>query len=78
MNDDVLSMDEIKARYPDEWVLIDEFESDPVTLEVLRGKVRWHGSDRQRAHEKLRELPRPFRCAMLYLGPLPKDMIFVL
>jgi len=28
MNDELLSMDEIKARYADEWVLIDEFENN--------------------------------------------------
>jgi hypothetical protein len=68
MNDELLSMDEIKARYADEWVLIDEFESDPVTLEVLRGKVRWHGPDREQVHEYARNLPRPFRSAVQYTG----------
>lgn len=78
MSDELLTMDEIKKRYANEWVLIDEYENNPATLEVLRGKVRWHGTDRKHAHEKLRQLPRPFRCAVLYLGELPKDMIFVL
>ncbi len=78
MSDELLSMDEIKARYTDEWVLIDDFESDPVTLEVLRGKVVYHSKERDEAYRRLGELPSPKRIAVYFTGLLRKDMVFVL
>lgn len=42
---DTLTIEEINQRYPDEWVLIGEPETDE-TLEVLRGKVLFHGKSR--------------------------------
>lgn len=78
MSDEVLTMDEIKERYADEWVLIDEYENNPATLEVLRGKVVCHSKERDEVYRRLGELPSPKRIAVYYTGTLRKDMVFVL
>jgi hypothetical protein len=46
---DVLTIEEIKARFESEWVPLEEpktFES----LEVTRGKVLWHSKDRDEVY----------------------------
>ena len=73
---EVLSFDQIKARYDGEWVLI----GDPITddsLSVLRGEVLWHSKDRDEVYRKAREI-RPAHSAILFLGSLPQDAAIVL
>lgn len=44
-----MTWDEIKAAYPDEWVFLDDLDSDPVTLELFSARVRGHGATRREA-----------------------------
>jgi hypothetical protein len=60
-------LDEIKARFPSEWVLIGEPQTDEA-LELLAGEVLFHSTDRDEVDHKLMEL-RPHRFAVRYLGP---------
>jgi hypothetical protein len=74
--DEVLTIDEIKARYAPDWVLIGE----PRTDEFQRlhgGKVLFHSPDREAVYRKAVEL-HPGHFAFRYLGDLPEDMAFVL
>ena len=74
--DTVLSVTEIEAQFPNEWVLVE----DPATnasLEVQSGKVRWHGKDRDEGYRKAAEL-RPQRFAMLFTGSIPEGMEVVI
>jgi len=73
---EVLPLHEIKARYPSEWVLIGEPQTDD-SLEVLVGEVLFHSHDRDEVDRKLLEL-RPSRFALRYLGTLPENMAIVL
>ncbi|MGO8899498.1 MAG: hypothetical protein ACLQU5_14300 [Isosphaeraceae bacterium] len=73
---EVLTLHEIKARYPSEWVLIGEPQTDD-SLEVLVGEVLFHSHDRDEVDRKLLEL-RPSRFALRYLGTLPENMAIVL
>lgn len=73
---EVLTMEEIKARYPSEWVLIADPEVDEY-LRVKRGKVAWHSKDRDEIDKKALEL-RLKHAAFLYLGKAPEDMEFAL
>ena len=50
--DEVLTWEEIKARYAPDWVVIDELETDD-HLEVVRGKVIFHGPDRDEVLGKM-------------------------
>ena len=74
--DDLLTIDEIKARYAPDWVLI----GDPQTDELQRlraGRVLFHSPNREEVYRKAIEL-RPLHFAFRYLGEWPEDMAFVL
>jgi len=74
---EVLTMDQIEARFPEEWVFIVDPDTGP-DLKVRSGIVAFHSKDRDEVNRKAMEL-RPKRCAVFYLGdPLPPDMIAVL
>ena len=69
--DSVLTVKEIRERFPSEWVLI----GDPQTSESLAvqaGKVLHHSKDRDEVYHKAVEL-RPRRFAFLYTGERPED-----
>lgn len=72
---DILTVSEIKSRYPFEWILLDDPQVDPATLEVQAGRVVCHSKDRDEVYRKAVELPSPKRIAVLYTGPVPKRMI---
>jgi hypothetical protein len=48
----VLTYDEIKKRYPDEWILIADAELDE-ELNVVRGEVVAHSKDRDEVYLKI-------------------------
>jgi hypothetical protein len=73
-----LTMDEIAARYPDEWVFIE----DPVSnewCEVQSGILRFHSKDQSEVDRAALALqPRPRRSAFLYTGTTDDDEIVIL
>lgn len=73
---DVMTISEIEAHFSFEWVLVEEPETNQA-LEVQRGKVRWHSTDREEVYRKAVEL-RPRRFAILYTGRMPEDTAIVL
>lgn len=73
---EILNVDQIKARYPSEWVLIgDPEETD--TLEVMGGRVLFHSASAEELYRKAAEL-RPGKFATLYTGDTPADMEYAL
>ncbi len=74
--DEVLTIDEMKARYAPDWVLISEPQTDE--FQRLRaGKILFHSPDREEVYRKAIEL-RPGDFAFRSLGELPEDMAFLL
>lgn len=68
-----MTMAEMEAHYPKEWVLI----VDPVhdeRWEVLEGRVVFHSADRDEVDAMDAQL-RPRSAAVYYLGPLLGDGI---
>ena len=51
--DETLTWAEIEERFPDEWVVIDEPEVTD-ELEIVRGRVVYHGTDRDEAEALVR------------------------
>ena len=76
MADDVLTAAEIHSRLIDEWVVVENPQTNEA-LEVEAGKVVCHSKDRDEVYRKAIEL-RPTRFAMLYTGTIPKDTAIVL
>jgi hypothetical protein len=74
--DEVLTIEEIEARYAPEWVLIAEPQTDEA-LNVLAGKVLFHSPDRDEVYRKAQEL-RLDRIAVRYLGPYPEHLVLIL
>lgn len=72
----ILTIDEIEARFPSEWVLIGEPQTDE-HQRLLAGEVLFHSPERDEVDRKLLEL-RPPRFAFRYLGTLPEDVALVL
>jgi hypothetical protein len=66
-------MEEIKARYAPDWVVIAEPQTND-QLEVLRGKVVFHGPDPDELLRKARE-SKLDRIAIRYLGEYPEHMV---
>jgi len=73
---DVLTLDEIEARFPSEWVLIGNPQTDGFQ-HLPSGTVRFHSPDRDEVDRELLEL-RPPRFAFRYLGSPPEDMALIL
>ncbi|MEJ7637342.1 MAG: hypothetical protein WKF75_04950 [Singulisphaera sp.] len=74
--DEILTIEEIKARYAPNWVLIGEPQTDEYQR-LHAGKVLFCSSDREEVYRKAIEL-RPGHFAFRYLGEWPEDMAFVL
>jgi hypothetical protein len=71
----VLTLDEIEARFPSEWVLIGDPQTDELQ-HLLSGTVLFHSPDRDEVDRKLLEL-RPPRFAFRYLGLPPEDIVLI-
>jgi hypothetical protein len=69
--DELMAIAEIEARYPSEWVFVEDPQTDE-RLQVLAGRVRCHSKDRDEVYRKALEL-RPKRSAMLYTGTVPEQ-----
>ena len=73
---EVLSIEEIASRFEEEWVLLEDPQTDSL-LEVRGGRVLWHSRDRDELERKALEL-RPRHSAVLFTGTLPEDAVVVL
>jgi hypothetical protein len=74
--DEILTIEEIEARYAPEWVLIGEPQTEE-DLSLRGGKVLFHSPDRDEVYRRAREL-RPGRFAVRYLGTWPENTALVL
>jgi hypothetical protein len=63
----VMNIDEIEARFPDQWVLVIDPDTGP-DLKVRSGVVAAHSKDRDEVYQRALEL-RPRRSAFLFTGP---------
>jgi hypothetical protein len=73
---ELLTIEEIEARYAPEWVLIGDPQTDE-RLQLRGGKVLFHGLDQDEVCRKAMEYP-PGRYALRFLGTIPEDLVLVL
>ena len=71
------TLEEIRAAYPREWVLIADYEEDEAGW-VLSGTVLAHSPHRRDVYIKLAELAEHPRLAVQYTGPVPQDQLYLL
>lgn len=73
---ETLTVEEIEGRFPSEWVLIGDPQTDDAQR-LLAGTVLFHSPERDEVDRKLLEL-RPPRFAFRYAGAPPDDVALVL
>ena len=74
--DEIMTRDEMEARFESEWVLI----NDPVLDEenrIISGRVRFHSPDKAAMHEAVKRLGSDF-IATEFMGTPPVGMQFML
>ena len=72
MGEPYLTMAEIEAKYPNEWVLIDRPKVDRYE-DVLGGVVVMHAPRRGEFDSRLDDFPQVVDCAILYTGEPDPD-----
>lgn len=78
MKGEYLSMAEIEAKYPNEWVLIDRPKVDR-RHRMLGGIVVAHAAEREPVENHISSLPRPFDIAVWHTGrPDDENEVFCL
>jgi len=76
MDGEILTMEEIRARYAPDWVLIGEPQTDEYQG-LHGGKVLFHSPIRDEVYDKALEL-KPGHFAFRFLGERPEGMEFLL
>jgi hypothetical protein len=71
---EILTMEEIEKKYDGEWVLIEDVESNE-QLEILRGKVTYHGKDKNELH-RMAMKSKTKHFASLFIGKTDPKMEF--
>ena len=71
-----MTINEIRTRYPSEWVLLANPRTDK-SHGVRRGRVLWHSKDRDELYRKAIEL-RPKHSAVLFTGRIAEDSAVIL
>jgi hypothetical protein len=74
---ELMTMEEIETRFPEEWILIDRPEKNEHD-QVTRGRVVFHGPDRDEVYAKALELPIPRHIAFHCTKKPRPDEAFVL
>ena len=75
--DEALTMEEIEARYPNSWILIDQPELDQYQR-VIRGRVVFTDSDRDRVYRIALDLPPPRKIAFHCTKKRQPGMAYIL
>lgn len=74
---EVLTIAEIRSRYPCEWVLIADTELDD-QWNVIRGEVLAHSPERDEIDQSLIKFKHIQSISIEYTGPVPEDYAVVL
>lgn len=69
---EILTAAEIRDRYPREWVLIADTESDDL-WNVIRGEVLAHSPEREEIDRALTKFQDVRSMSVEYTGPIPDD-----
>ena len=67
-----LTWEEIKNRYDQEWILLDDFDWPEEEIDPHAGVVRFHAKDRTEFDKFLGSLKSGFNSAIIFVGIPPK------
>ncbi|NET57100.1 MAG: hypothetical protein F6K47_13315 [Symploca sp. SIO2E6] len=74
---EILTIEEIRSRYPCEWVLIADTESDD-QWNPIRGEVLAHSPERDEIDQALIKLEKVQSIVIEYTGLIPEDYAVLL
>jgi hypothetical protein len=77
MSEPYLTIAEIEAKYPNEWVLLDKLKTRRDGT-ALGGVVVAHSAEREPVYRACEQLPPPRDVALFHTGPIPEDVVFLL
>jgi hypothetical protein len=77
LHQEILTIDEIRKRYPQEWVLIADTELDE-DFNVIKGELLAHSSNREDIDRALLILSDVKSIALEYIGPISEDYAVLL
>jgi hypothetical protein len=77
MGEQYLTIKDIEAKYPQEWVLVDKLKKGRNGFAV-GGVVIAHGTEKDAVLVEMDKLPTPRDVAFFYTGPIPDDVTFLL
>ncbi len=75
--DEPMTIAEIESRFRDEWVLVQDPETNE-QLEVVAGRVRCHSQNRDDIDRAMLEQKPPRRFAILFTRSTPDSKVYVL
>jgi hypothetical protein len=73
---EILTMEEIEKKFDGEWVLIEDVETDE-KLEIIRGRVTYHGNDPDELHRRAKASKSDY-IASRHIGKPDPKMEFLL
>lgn len=74
---EILTTNEIRKRYPNEWVLIADTESDE-NFNVIKGELLAHSHNREEIDQALLIYSDVKSLAIEYTGPISQDYAVIL
>jgi signal peptidase I len=77
MAEPYMTIAEIEAKYPNEWVLVDKLKKGRDGMAV-GGTVVVHSPEREAVYRAAGALPVPRDVAIFHTGPIPEDALFIL
>jgi hypothetical protein len=72
-----MTIAEIEAKYPNEWVLVNDVKKGRDGL-AERGRVIAHDPNRDSVYSAAVAIPVPRDIAVFHTGPIPEDVLFIL
>ncbi len=77
MSQPYMTIAEIEAQFPNQWVLVNELKKDRDGL-AEGGRVVAHDSNRDSVYSAAAAIPVPRDIAVFHTGPIPEDVVFIL
>lgn len=74
--EDIITFQQMKERYPDQWLLVACVEMDD-QMNVVRGEVLAHSGDRDEIYRRLLDA-KGKDMAIEYTGDIPEDLAVML
>ena len=76
---ETLTMQQIRAKYPDEWILVgnpdlgDPYMCGPIAKRLITGIVLYHSKDKRALGTNAKFVREAYRVTIVFTGEIPKN-----